>query len=39
MPIYTLTPAYQPSKIEDELVNADAIDPDLNTNFGKNTSQ
>ena len=36
MPIDTITPAYQPPKIEDEPVDVDVIDPDLNTRFKEN---
>ena len=39
MPIGTITPAYQPPKIEDETVDVDAIEPDLNTDYEENVPQ
>ena len=36
MLMHTITPAYQPPKIEDEPVDVDAIEPDLNTDFEEN---
>ena len=39
MPIGTITSAYQPPKIEDELVDVHDIEPQLNTNFEENAPQ
>ena len=39
MPIDTITPAYQPPKIEDKPVDVDANEPDLNMDFEENVSQ
>ena len=39
MPIDTITPAYQPPKIEDEPVDVDAGEPKLNTEFEENAPQ
>ena len=36
MPIDTITPAYHPPKIENELVDVDAVEPDLNTDLEEN---
>ena len=35
----TITPTYQPSKVADEPLDVDVIEPDLNTDFGENVPQ
>ena len=37
--IETITPAYQPSKIENEPLVVDATEPNLNTDFEENAPQ
>ena len=39
MPIDTVTPAYQPLKIEDDPVDIEAIEPNLNMDFEENAPQ
>ena len=39
MPIDIVTSAYQPSNIEDEAVDVEAIEPELNTAFKENAPQ
>ena len=39
IPIYTITAAHQPPKIEDKPIDVDATEPDLNVDFEEHTPQ